>query len=73
MNHLKLVLVKNAVRFQSIPVNNSRLNLWKVPIDDDIDGTIGRAFGSESEVDAKDIDRSVSRNFRISLVMLPIE
>ena len=73
MNDLKLVLVTFALRFQSIPVNNSRLNLWKVPIDDDIDGTIGRAFGSESEVDAKDIDRSVSRNFRISLVMLPIE
>jgi hypothetical protein len=33
---------------------------------DDIDGTIGGVFGSESEVDAKDIDRSVSRNFRIS-------
>jgi hypothetical protein len=73
MNDLKLVLVTFALRFQSIPVNNSRLKLWKEPIDDDIDGTIGGVFGSESEVDAKDIDRSVSRNFRISLVMLPIE
>jgi len=65
MNDLKLVLVTFALRFHSIPANNSRLNLWKVPIEDDIDGTIGRIFGSESEVDAKDIDRSVSRNFRI--------
>jgi len=73
MNDLKLVLVTFALRFQSIPVNISRLKLWKEPIDDDIDGTIGEFFGSESEVDAKDIDRSVSRNFRISLVMLPIE
>jgi|AntAceMinimDraft_5_1070358.scaffolds.fasta_scaffold594909_1 hypothetical protein len=47
MNDLKLVLVTSALRFQSIPVYTSRLNRWKEPIDDDVNGTIGGVFGSE--------------------------